>query len=180
MPLVVFLSLFCLFAEATPTNTESDWREKKGQLFRALLDKEGSPDLTQMKESLRDSHREKMKRLAEGKNSPRPSQLTYQPPSGAKLAELDMIRNAQDLKKEQKEEIQRLFRESRAKEAAFRSELGKLLSAKPRDPAKIEALGQRQIETMISSLEKTAAVIRGSGLDRDYAYRAFLREHRRR
>lgn len=176
MPLPLLFLLCCTLAQAARPlpEIEREFREKKGMIFRALLDTEKSPEILAWKVDLRRLQQEKFAALARGERPPKGA--PYRPANGSKLAELDMIWNAQDLKPAEKEEIQRLFREAYNAEEKFRAEFAHI----QRNSQKVAELGQRQLTAMIFSLEKTAAVLRESKLDRDYAYRALLREHRRK
>lgn len=109
--------------------------------------------------------------------------------SGARPSELDMIDHAQALSKRQQYEF---FRANRLYQEALRSEETKIEQSQAelkygRTPASrlagmlaVREACENIVSLQLSAAETNAQLTKESGLDRDYAYRAFFREFRRK
>ena len=111
----------------------------------------------------------------------------------AQMSELDMIQNAKDLNQSQKESIIQIYRGAKKQKESIHKEMeetkGQLLKAlldPKRDSKKekqfinrLNELNEKELDVTLASMGKMAEIVRGSDLDRDYFYRAILREQRR-
>jgi len=105
--------------------------------------------------------------------------------------DLDMIMSAEDLKKAERAELKRAYsravRESSKQRSAVNLAEVALFHAAMTNNAdqlkeareNLASLHKTREKMLLNSVEKIAAIINHSTLDRDYAYRAFLREQRR-
>jgi hypothetical protein len=109
----------------------------------------------------------------------------------APKVELDMFVQSQDLQPAEKESLLRVYEEANKELTKLRLETGKVKSglfeaAANRNATKaagaqheLVLLQKTQSEISLQALEKIADILHRSTLDRDYAYRAILREQRR-
>lgn len=133
----------------------------KLQLFKSLLDRgPQSAETRKLREQVKARSQDRLAALPE----------TVSP----SVVELDMIVHAQDLKPAEREEVIRLYRAGCDRFA----ELSDLI-AKAKAGHDLVSLQQLRESEVLRAMEKIAELLRGSTLDRDYAYRAILREQRR-
>lgn len=178
------LLLLFLFLSSTALASEADSKfwAAKGAYFKALL--EGKP------EAIRDTAEEMRKwnvertetavqNALQGKIAESESRRPYSPGDGYKMAELDMV---QKIKETEKARLVRIFRQAKAELKKIRAQKQLALNALAKGKSdsrrqKVIALFTREFELAKKSVEDSAKIIAGE--DADYAYRAYLREHRR-
>ena len=183
LPLLALTASFAHGGDAIRTPATDFW-DNGGEYLHALLQEAKGTEAAAAAARLRATQEARCEADHPGRHTPASAARE----SGARPSELDMIDHAQALTKPQQREFlvaSRAYYAALLEEEARISE-GRAALARERGPAARLALRLMMREACaniaklhLEAAETNARLTKKTGLDRDYAYRAFFREYRR-
>lgn len=181
-----FLALLLICSPLARAAPETLW-QAKAEYFRAVLNGQDQAAAKARLEQL--NHQRTEAALAEAMQGHYPElekPTRYDPGMGFKVEELDMFKRSKELSDADKAKLVDIFHQSLKRLDNIRTARKLALADLARNPQhpqslaeKARAIFQAELEICENSVEESAAVLTKAGVDRDYAYRAYLREHRR-
>lgn len=163
----------------------TEFWENGGEYLHLLLHDGDSDSVARAATRLRTMHRNNCAKYRQTNYTP----ISAARESGARAYEFDMIDHAQSLTQKQQYEFISANRRYdtdllKEKEKVTESWAGLSRTPSPASRIALELAAREACENItnlqLAAAEKNAYLTKKSGLDRDYAYRAFFREYRRK